>query len=662
MIKRFNKILAGITAAAALLLAAGCKNQLDYLNDTTARNAFNVAGLYVSGLDAGYNGANVALKVVAVNENGDKSDVDYVTGTVADSYKNASGETVGHQSGTVYIKLDEAKLYDGDKMAVDYFNANGDADDYVAFSASSIECYLQVGSDTIKVISSDGSKLENAKLSVPTSEAGTKDADLISRWVTVNVADGVGTFALAGNATEPVNVTLPHIGLNLTTVTSASDLPAGVTINTSTDTTKATDGITNVVLTITGIPEDFKDYVMILSGADIGDSASTIETGNWHYDKTSNVFKQTVVKAEADIAAIGVKESEYYISYDFYGQRQTWRADCDIEMLISDYNGGEGNQDSNNRLLDQVTENKADTNFMLPKYLWGSKKVSITINMNDLTKGEQYAQADPEAERSIIYVDGIKIINAPSSFNNAGYLAFMSEWFDAMGINKWDATTENKITSTDYILDSDAYLVGPYEYHPNKSTFALDMQVVNPNANDFDSFWADETKVLNASTPTYQTSEFSGKHVIAVYELNSSGDFVDAYIKESSKDSKIENLLTFSKKDIITGYFVKGWYGDDWKGLDVAKITKINDHSWSWEIKTTSEIRGYKFSIIPVNDDWSDRYELANSFTLSIGTEVGPLNHNKEPTRAEINLSAGKTYTFTVTNKNKGVFVKVTSN
>lgn len=640
MIKRFNKILAGITAAAALLLAAGCKNQLDYLNDTTARNAFNVAGLYVSGLDAGYNGANVALKVVAVDANGDKSEVDYVAGTVADSYTNDKGETVGHQSGTVYIKLDEAKLYDGDKMAVDYFNANGDADDYVAFSASSIECYLQVGSDTIKVLSSDGSKLENAKLSVPTSEAGTKDADLISRWVTVNVADGVGTFALAGNASEPINITMYQMKFDIQTAT-ADNLPKGVEIKTS----AKTGTNQKFTVTFTNVDEN-EGQELVLGGSSIGEADGTL-ADHWYYPEK---FKQTVTDGKVSWTFYGGDVS--YLAYRSYG------AGCGPEFVIvapSDL------KENGVRFLESSASRSGgtgDLNFMFPKYTIGNYDVELTIDVKALDTSN-VSKADPEAERSIIYVDAIKVVNAPS-FNAAGYLAFCSNWFDAMGINKWGADTENKITSKDYFMSNVAYYVGPFDYHPNKSTFALDMQVLNPQSDG--GFWDAASKVLEASTPTYQTSEFAGKHVIAVYELDASGTLVDAYIEASSKDSNIENLLTFSKKDIITDYFVKGWYTDSWTGYDVTKITKIDDHTWSWSITTTSEMKGYKFSIIPADGDWSDRYELANTYALSVDTEVGPLNHNNEPTRAEIDLSASKTYTFTVTNKNTGVYVKVTSN
>lgn len=651
MIKRFNKILAGITAAAALLLAAGCKNQLDYLNDTTARNAFNVAGLYVSGLDAGYNGANVALKVVAVNENGDKSDVDYVTGTVADSYKNASGETVGHQSGTVYIKLDEAKLYDGDKMAVDYFNANGDADDYVAFSASSIECYLQVGSDTIKVISNDGSKLENAKLSVPTSEAGTKDADLISRWVTVNVADGVGTFALAGNATEPVNVTLPCISLDLSSVENEAGLPKGVKVNSSSSTNSS---VTKITLAITGLEESFVGKTMILSGADIGDTEATIESGNWHYDITSNVMKQNIAKASEDDNSVGIKKDECFVKYTFYGKTQTWRpSSSNIEMIVSDYNGGEGNQDSNNRLLQNsrsMSGGTTDKNFVLPKYLWGKSEVSLTINLAELKKGTDYTQADPEAERSIIYVDGIKIINAPVPsereyiFSSDGDIAWHN-WVPNCGWNNdsyfYTAAGIGSVSKNyGWVFDS------PSEIQPNGSIFKLGVQIVEGTEEALD--WNSKLGGNAIYTSSLKTEEFAGKHYVFVVDNSTE---VSCYLMPASNVSIIDSSdVTLNITSIVLDKALEKveLIGDfnSWEDTGTIKGT-VEGNTTKFDVSTNAAevLKGFKIRSV---GSWSGDYNMG----LSAGGNivVSEANATSAGRVTVVNL----TYSETTANGDKG--------
>ena len=197
MIKTMTKFIAGFAAAASLLLAAGCTNQLDYVDDTTAVNKFNVAGLKVTGLDAAYNGADIKLMVVE-----DKNEVSYVEGTVASSYKDDKGNTVGYQSGTAYIKLPDPELFDGDSL-----------------HTSKFECYLSVGNDKIKVLSADGATLENAKLAVPSSPAGTSNTGLKSKFVDVVVTDGIGTFSFADIGDEPVNVTLYCVSLDLINAT-----------------------------------------------------------------------------------------------------------------------------------------------------------------------------------------------------------------------------------------------------------------------------------------------------------------------------------------------------------------------------------------------------------------------------------------------------------
>ena len=63
MIKTMTKFIAGFAAAASLLLAAGCTNQLDYVNDNTALNKMQIVGFKVSGLDAAYDGATAQLMV-----------------------------------------------------------------------------------------------------------------------------------------------------------------------------------------------------------------------------------------------------------------------------------------------------------------------------------------------------------------------------------------------------------------------------------------------------------------------------------------------------------------------------------------------------------------------------------------------------------------------
>lgn len=631
MIKRFNKILAGITAAAALLLAAGCKNQLDYLNDTTARNAFNVAGLYVSGLDAGYNGANVALKVVAVDANGDKSEVDYVAGTVADSYTTDKGETVGHQSGTVYIKLDEAKLYDGDKMAVDYFNANGDADDYVAFSASSIECYLQVGNDTIKVLSSDGSKLENAKLSVPTSEAGTKDADLISRWVTVNVADGVGTFALAGNASEPINITMYQMKFDIQSAT-ADNLPKGVEIKTS-----AKAG-TNQKFTVTFTNVDENEgQELVLGGSSIGETDGAL-ADHWYYPEK---FKQTVTDGKVSWTFYGGDVS--YIAYRSYGPG------CGPEFVIV---APSDSKENGVRFLESSVSRSGgtgDLNFMFPKYTIGNYDVELTVDVKALDTNN-VSKADPEAERSIIYVDGIKIINAPVPsereyiFSSDGDIPWYN-WVPNCGWNNdsyfyTGAGIGSVSKNYGWVFDS------PSEIQPNGSIFKLGVQIVEGTEEALD--WNSKLGGNAIYTSSLKTEEFAGKHYVFVVDNSTE---VSCYLMPASNVSIIDSSdVTLNITSIVLDKALANveLIGDfnSWADSSTIKGT-VDGNTTKFDVSSNAAdvLKGFKIRSV---GSWSGDYNMG----LSAGGNivVSEANATSAGTVTVVNL----TYSETTANGDKG--------
>lgn len=125
---------------------------------------------------------------------------------------------------------------------------------------------------------------------------------------------------------------------------------------------------------------------------------------------------------------------------------------------------------------------------------------------------------------------------------------------------------------------------------------------------------------------------------------------------EFEKAAKIEEPLTS-----LDGYAVQAWRTTLWTACN-TKLTTVSKSEWKWEVKTgTDDYSSYKFSIIPAIDTWTDRWELDEKYTLVVGaTEVGPMNHNDEPTRATIDLEANSTYTFTLLLKSDGVYVKVT--
>ncbi|MBR0098237.1 MAG: hypothetical protein IJP90_00785, partial [Treponema sp.] len=530
------------------------------------------------------------------------------------------------------------------------------------------EFYLKVGNDYVF-----GTKKNSAgnivpltqKLSIPTSPAGTSDAALQSRWVKVVIANGVPTATLEKKVDEPVNVTLAHIQMDLRNVENESDLPTGVTCKVSDS--DATDA-TKYTLKITGL-ESNAGTVLVLSGAAIGETAAeaktnAADTNLFSYNKNSSVFKQTI-------------SEKGEVEWTFYGAKSPWR-EFYTEICISDYNNGEGDQNSNNRLLDNLNSLDGgaypkNANFVFPKYAWNKSEVTLTIDRSKLDS-TSVTQADPVVAAAEIYIDAIKVTNCPE-IGQAGYLAFLAGW---LADNQWNNTTKYKITDSGFITsDNSAYLLVSEKYKPNSKTFQLDMQVVNPAVDSMDGdvdgyFWADAGKVVknDKKTPVLQTEDYAGKHWILVCERASTtaSDIYNIWLEPVADDTGYKEMYGYANvplvENVVDNFVVQGWYTEDWISSN-SVLTKIDAFNWKWIVITTEAMPSYKFSIIKEIDDWNHgRYELANTHTLTAnGTSVGPMNYNNEPpTRATINLAANSTYTFTLTNTKKGMFVKVTKN
>ncbi len=573
MIKRLNKIVAGITAAAALLLAAGCKNQLDYVDDTTARNAFNVAGLYVTGLDSSYNGAPVSLQVVtAIADNGDKTEESWFATEVAYSYKDASGNVVGYQSGTAYKK--EAKLYDGDALAVKTYAKNAKV-----FAASSIECYLKVGSDTFKVVSSDGTKLENAKLSVPTSPAGTKDKDLSSKWVTVTIKDGIATFALAGNADEPVNVTLPTIKLDILAKT-ADTLSAAIKIE------KVAKTGTNqkFTLKLTGLKEH-EGTEFILGGADI--SLTDGSLGSYWYDE----------KFKSKISDNGEIEWTFYGSAVNNGNISAWgrtysSEQAGPEILIA--KADDPKKENGMQLLASgVSRNgvKGDSeNFMFPAYTIGNYDVTCTIDVAKLTKGTDYTQADPEAQKysyqiNAITVKGEGVAKAKTDAGNKK-LYFMDSTLT--GETAWSPDSENCISVDDISLSGDVgtatfKIKNPVTFYPAgeyslAKTPGFQLVYLKSGKSEFGKSWENVEKILKGTEfSKIWDYDYANKKVTLVADIKSDNvefDYeispiyisevkvINSDVQDGTKiyflDNSLLNTQSWDESAITTGTITKG--------------------------------------------------------------------------------------------------------
>lgn len=498
MIKTLTRFVAGLTAAAALLLAAGCTNQLDYVDDTTALNKFNVAGLKVTGLDAAYNGADINLMVVRDPETDPIGD-SCVKGKVASSYTDDKGNTVGYKSGTAYIKLDAPELYDGDSL-----------------HTSKFECYLSVGSDTIKVLSSDGTTLENAKLSVPTSDAGTRDADLKSKFVSVVVTDGIGTFSLVDKVDEPVNVTLYNVSLDLMNVAKADDLPAGVTVATSDK--AAGQNHQKYTVKMIGLKDNAGEKV-VLGGSCIMEKDTDTEEDHWYWEDSS-VFNQTISdEGVVEWSFYGADVS--YIAYRAYGPGKG------PEFVIAAAGDAEKKQDGNRLLTSSVScsGGTGDLNLMFPPYAVATgKDVTLTIDVSKVADGSK-TKADPVAKTYKLYIDGIKVVNAPKpGAKQAVYITdadddperilFVPDNNWDLGCHNYGLNDINSKGNFSWRFDT------PVEFIPNRASFKIGARLVTSSTESFS--WDKQLGQGNAGYSVhYVTEEYADGNYTLIIDNSS---------------------------------------------------------------------------------------------------------------------------------------------
>lgn len=554
--KKLTRFIAGFSAAAALLLGVGCTNQADYVEDNTARNACNIEGLYVEGLDKAYDGNVFELHAVVVNEKGEAKSITeasdgkvtddtvaILTGTVADSYTKDS-KTVGHKSGTIYkTSADNKRLFDGDSMAVAYqrsqIAAGKTGTDIKTFAAGTLEFYLKVGNDYVF-----GTKKNSAgnivpltqKLSIPTSPAGTSDAALQSRWVKVVIANGVPTATLEKKVDEPVNVTLANIKLNLAGITDKADLPKGVTLETS-DKTTTVAGVQKFTIKITGLKDNAGTKV-ILDGARIGEKEDACTVA---YDHNASKGLKTFVQTISD---------DGEVSFTFYGKDVEWTnrttnfgVGAGPEITISDYKNGEGDQNSNPRLLENsvsATGGTGDFNFVFPKCAIGDYDVTLTIDRNgDDVKGK-VTQADPVVSASEIKINAIYVANLTPDSTKNYYLTAGADDSDGRKfvdttemngslkavLNKWNASEAGEFvkgaTGLGYTF-SEIITV-----RPGQSNFILAFRSVVKKDTGTDFDWdakdsAQKEYTRKFATPLLLTESYANGKAYTLYADNKTG-------------------------------------------------------------------------------------------------------------------------------------------
>lgn len=570
MKKTLVKFFAGVTAAASLLMA-GCTNQLDYLDETVALNKFNVLGLYVEGLNESYNNAPVTL---SVKEGEDF--VSYAEGKVADSYTK-DGKVVGYKSGTAYIKLDTPKVFDGDKL-----------------ETSTFECYITVGADKFLKVAADGLTTENAKLSVPTSPAKTKNADLKGRWVTVNVANGTPTYSLESSAKEPVNVTLYNIKLDLLSCT-AETLPTGVTVS------KVAKEGTNqkFTLKLTGLKDNAGTDV-VLGGSDISSTDKDLKD-NWH-DRTN--FKKT-------ISAEGTVEWTFYGSAVNGGNISAWgrtytAEQAGPEIVIVDTTGKDQN-DGNKLLQSSVSREGKEgdsMNFMFPAYTIGDFDVTCTIDVASLADSSK-SKADPVCPESVIKINAIYIKDAPTPENNAIYLTTP----DGYGSDKQKASSwkipENsynqnchRYVSADLINGNFEWGFDVVEVKPYGETFSLGIRLMDSEDNAKKEFnWGDDDITdKGICTPYYSTKEYANGTYTLYWDYKAELMYLipTDKVKFDYTIRKVYLVGATSATKVTIGSDLNGNTGTD-------EMIKDGTTGWVWNANLSNEKAKFKFIIDDVN-------------------------------------------------------------
>lgn len=517
MIKTMTKFIAGFAAAASLLLAAGCTNQLDYVNDNTALNKMQIVGFKVSGLDAAYDGATAQLMISE-----GESDVSIGKTTIA-----AVGKEKSQDSGTAFVKFDEPYIFDGDTL-----------------HTSKISMYLQVGTKSFKVADPANGKLDYAKLAVKTSPAGTADKDLVKNYVNIAVYNDVPEYSFVASAVESFAIPVYMCDFDISTATSAADLPAGVEI------TLADKTGTNNKYTVTfkGLTDNVGTKFVVA-----GSAISSKDEGlgdNWNIMETAGIKVTAVV---TDNGLIKEVDKDGNITFVFYGTTPSWASNKSPAIKIAAYNV---DTEPWTCLL-----SNANGNWFFPDYTDGHD-VTMTVDLAKLSKSS-WKKSNAKYEGYKIYVDGIKVVKAPKV--DAFGKAFIVDGDDAddrimfVPENKWGVEshfyTDTDINSKgnfSWVFDEPA-IVKPYS-----SQFRLGARIVTPATES--AFWDNQK---GSYSGYYKTEDFIDKHVTLVIDM-STGSVIEYLLPSSVVDYEFEvtlNKLIVNAKlenvELIGGF--NGW-------------------------------------------------------------------------------------------------------
>lgn len=542
MKKSLVKFFAGVTAAASLLLAS-CTTQNDYLDETTALNKMNIKGFTVTGLDQAYDQATAKLMVKeGVDEDGAENMV-----CIGEAVVAAYDATKGYKSGTAYAKFDEPYLYDGDKL-----------------QTSKLECYLVVGKDEFKVADTVNGAYKNAVLSVKTSPAGTADKDLAASFIAISVYDGVASYAFASNATEQLAVPVYMCDFDISSAASAEDLPEGVTI----ETTAKTGTNSKYTVIFKGLVDNVGTK-FVVAGSAISSKDENLGD-NWNIMETPGLKVSAVV---TDKGLISTVDETGTLRFEFYGSKVSYSTTDSPAIKIAAYNV---DTDPWTCLLCA----NGDGNWCFPNYTAGND-VTMTVDITKLNES-YWTKSKAAYEAVSFYVDGIKVLNAPSPNNGKVFfvdgdddpnrIEFVpgNTWSDTS--NFYTASEKNSKGNVSWVFDE------PVKVAPKAKSFKLGARLVNPKTDN--DFWGDKgANAIGTYTNNYVTTEFAGKHVTLIIDAKDGYEYL---LLSSKVDMEFEvtlNKLIVNKAldnvELIGGF-------NDWQnggtipGTVVGNTTEFN--------------------------------------------------------------------------------------
>ena len=517
--KKIANIFAGLTAAALLLGAVGCKDQLTYVEENATVNKMAILGFTVSGLDSSYDQATAKLMVKEGSDDG-KDNMVSIGETLVAKYTAEQG----YKSGCAYVTFDEPYIFDADK-----------------FNTSKIECYLSVGNDDFKIADTENENYKNASLSVKTSPAGTSDDDIVATYIAVNVYDGVASYSFVSKPSEPLAVPVYMCDFDISTAASASDLPAGVTIDLADK-----SGTNNKYTVIFKGLTDNVGTKFVVAGASISSTDSNLGD-NWNIMETAGLKVSAVV---TDKGLVSEVDSEGTIKFVFYGAKPSWGSHASPAIKIAAYNV---DTDPWTCLLAAGGDN-----WYFPDYTDGHD-VTMTVDLGQL--GTSYwNKSKAQSEAVSFYIDGIKVVNAPAPNDAKVYftdgdddderIMFVPENGWGTSCHYYTASEINSKGNFSWVFDE------PKKIVPNSTTFKLGARLCNPKADG--GFWDNQ---VGSYTTHYVTSEYADKNLTLIIDGKSGYEYL---MLSSAVDYEFEvtlNKLIVNKAldnvELIGGF--NGW-------------------------------------------------------------------------------------------------------